>query len=278
MADWMQRSPEIARRHCVGDRGTGRQDCTGYHAVRPLLYSFGLRTSFDTYRDMFAAVCQQGAGPVSSPRVLISGSADFVVPAVVTGALRAIGRQPRVTIVDHCPTPLLMCTDAGARLSMDWETVRRDVRDPRLARGYHLIVSDRLLGFIPRRERAQVVSAWRSQLADDGRVVATVSISPGRDAPDAGDESLVREITTHLATRYGPALPGVSPRDLIDMVHAYNADRRRHRARDMEEILPLFEQCGLRITGVQEFTKKTDAGLAVDKARRMLRIVAGPAA
>lgn len=274
MRRWCTDAFTVAGKYCREASPEQHGSCADYHAVRPFLYASGLRTSFDTYAEMFWAPVQQWTTPAREPRVLISGAADFLVPAIVTRALEAIGRDPLVTIIDRCRTPLVMCEDAGQQLSMRWETSQDDIGKHRPSTPHDFIVSDRLLGFVEPTHRSAVIEAWKDQLDDGGRVMTTVSIYPGGRTSITDDDSLLDEIRNRYDADCGSLLPGTSRADLLQMVENYNGQRRSYRICNVDEVLPLFRQCGFEIVSLRKFRRKTDAGLPVDSARHMVQIVA----
>lgn len=275
MRRWCAEAVTVANACCRAPSPDRHASCRGYHAVRPFLHTSGLNTSADVYEAMFRAVVQQWAGTGPAPRVLISGAGDFQVPAIVTQSLRDIGKDPLVTIVDQCRTPLVMCEDAGPRLNMRWETARDDITSHRPPAAYDLIVSDRLMGHAPPSRRPDLVEAWRNQLAEGGRLITTISVHPDIDGSDRDDGALLEAVRDRFDAEYSFLLPGVDRADLMQMIEHYNHQRHGHRIGSADEVLPLFGQCGFEILDTCTFRKRTDAGLPVDRDRHMLRIVAG---
>lgn len=275
MRRWCAEAVAVADVCCPDPSSDQHSGCRDYHAVRPFLHASGLNTSSDVYEEMFQDIVQQWGGTEPAPRVLISGSADFQVPAIVTQSLRDIGKDPVIRIVDRCRTPLEMCEDAGGRLGMRWQTSRGDVAAHRAQAAYDLIVSDRLMGFVPPSRRPGVVRAWRNQLAKGGRLITTISVHPASDGSDRDDGALLETVRDRFDDEYSALLPGVDRADLLRMVENYSSQRRRHRIGSADEVLPLFREYGLEILDTRTFRKRTDAGLPVDSARYLLRIVAG---
>jgi hypothetical protein len=275
MRRWCSEAFTVAEACCRNPLPDRHAGCRGYHGVRPFLFASGLRTSFDVYEEMFRGAVQQWSGQDPRPRVLISGAADFLVPAVVTRSLQEAGKDPLVTIVDRCETPLVMCEDAGRRLRMRWETSRNDVAAHQRPAAYDLIVSDRLLGFIAPSRRLTVIRAWRNQLACGGRLITTISVHPAREGSDGDDTALLDAVQNRFEDEYRSLLPGIQRAELLRMIENYNNQRRSHRIGSADEVVPLFRQCGLEIFDTPKFRKRTDAGLPVDRARYMLQIIAG---
>lgn len=275
MRHWSREAVAVAAVHCQ-DPATGRNSgCAGYHAVRPFLYASGLKTSFDVYDEMFQGAVQQWSRASPEPKVLVSGAADFLVPAVVTQSLRKLGRDPHITIVDRCRTPLVMCEDVGRRLGIRWVTCRDDVAAHRPRVAYELIVSDRLLGFIAPWRRSTVIRAWRKLLTDGGHLITTISVHPTEEGSARDDDALLTAVRNRFDEDYSSLLPGTDRADLLRMIENYNDQRRGHRIASADEVLPLFGQCGFDLLDTRRFRKRTDAGLPVDDARYILQIIAG---
>lgn len=275
MDRWCATAVALANACCREPLPDRRGSCRGYHAVRPFLHVSGLKTAADVYEAMFRAVVQQSTGTKPEPRVLIAGTGDFQVPAIVTQTLQDIGKDPLVTIVDRCRTPLAMCKDAGRRLGMRWETARGDIAAHAPPAAYDLIVSDRLMGFVPPPRRLNLVRAWRNQLAEGGRLITTISVHPASDGSDRDDRALLAAVRDRFDDEYSVLLPGVDRTDLLQMMENYNVQRRGYRIGSAEEVLPLFGQCGFQTLETQTFRKRTESGLPVHSARHILRIVAG---
>jgi hypothetical protein len=274
MEQWIARAPDVARENCLTTtRGTD-SGCAGYHGVRPFLYCAGLRSSYSTYCEMFVPPLRQWVEAPPAPRILVSAAADFVVPAIVTQALKDLGRGPDLTIVDRCRTPLMMCEDAGIRLDMPWRLAQADVRAYQPSIPYDLIVSDRFLSFFHPSERCSIVDAWRRQLAKGGRVVTTVSIYPDTGPVTRDREVLHAETLRRYETQCGGQLPEVTREQLSRMVEIYSSFRHRHFISNAEEVVSLFEDCGFEVREVQSVTRKTDVSMLSTPARYIARIIA----
>lgn len=274
MTSWLTRSPAAAREHCADGRTGNEHNCADYHAVRPFLYCAGLKTSFGTYQRIFGASVPRCVAGRSAPRALISGAADFLVPALVAGSLQDSGGRPNLTIVDRCRTPLEMCKSAGRHLGMTWQLSQGDVRRHQPSTGYDLIVTDRLFGFFPSSQRAGMVDAWYRQLNAGGRLLATISIRPDGAASRTDNKSLLNYIRDRYTREYRDLLPGVTRDELLQMVENYIDQRCCHRVCGPNEVLPLFESSGLTVIEARKFRKKTEAGLRVASTRYILRVIA----
>lgn len=270
---WVRKAPVVAWRNCPGSRADSDPQCAGYHGVRPFLYCTGLRTSFVTSWRLFAEPVQGWPGTVRAPRVLISGAADFVIPAIVTQALRTAGGEPDVTIVDKCRTPLLMCEDAASRLAMRWQTVHVDIKGHRPSASYDLIVSDRFLSFFAPGQRLEIIRAWRRLLRTRGRVITTLSIYPDAESARKDRRALRLEALRRFEDQHGMLPRGTTRERLSYMLNTYNSFRHEHVISDPEQTIATFEECGFEVKEARRMERNTGARSAGAK-RLITRMVA----
>lgn len=97
---------ELAQRLCRADPTRG--SCAWYHGfwqyVRLLDFGTTPRDHADFYREALL-------GPISAGdrRILVSGTADYAMPACILWIGGLAGVKPDLTVLDICPTPLRLC-------------------------------------------------------------------------------------------------------------------------------------------------------------------------
>src|SRR5262245_1212203 len=98
-----QMAPQLCRR----DPATG-ESCAWIHGLWQYLRLFGLASTPDQHAKFFLRALETVTGASGKPRVLVSGTADYAMLALV---LKAYGKgtiRPDVTVVDQCETPLML--------------------------------------------------------------------------------------------------------------------------------------------------------------------------
>jgi hypothetical protein len=124
---------------------------------------------------------------------LIAGAADSGGLALIAASLGAHARIFRFTIVDLCPTPLLLCEEYAACHGLQLETARADLLDFVPERKQHLIFAASVLRHLPPNQRADAVARFHDWLAPGGTLVNVTSVDaePVPD-PAAADASVAR--------------------------------------------------------------------------------------
>jgi SAM-dependent methyltransferase len=123
--------------------------------------------------------------------VLVSGSADYSMPAHALWAYRAEAAPLQLVVVDRCETPLALSrwyaepTKAaihGTTLS----TQRADILDHEGAEPVDVIFTNSFLGSFAPEQRPRLAAAWRRLLRPGGRLVFTNRLRPGAPAGPLG--------------------------------------------------------------------------------------------
>ena len=236
-------APELCRREPGGDAVS----CAWNHGLWQYLRILGLVTSPSYQADFYASALGRIANP--SPRVLISGAADYSMLAVVLGAFRAKGSRPSITVIDVCDTPLALCRWYAEKVGATIETLRADIRDYAPAGGFDAVCSDNFFGRFPAQERAAVAARWKALLLPSGIAITVSRVRPeGTDAPvrftDAQAEAF--RASVYQAARAAPGLADQAEA----LAAAASTYARRHFTyplRTAEELRRDFESAGFTI-------------------------------
>ncbi len=155
--------------------------CAAYHGLLPTLRMLGVVASPQRqgafYREQFVAAAARG-----HTRVLVAGAADCAMLTHVLAGYRAGGVEPRVTLLDRCPTPLLLSQLHAAQQGVAIDVLQADAAAPGLAEPVDLIVTDSLLTLLEPEHRLATLRAWREALAPGGRIVTSMRLLPERPA------------------------------------------------------------------------------------------------
>lgn len=235
---------ETAPRLCP-QAGVG---CEAYHRVRPLLRWLGLGAEPNDQHD-FLLPALIDALTRAGPRVLISGSADEAMAAMVVEAGAAASRAPIITVLDRCATPLAINEAFAAARGATLSTAQADIIDYQRAESFDVIVTHSFLGQFDAAARTHLIAKWLELLAPGGRAITVVRLRPTSAATSyAGDAgSRLAEEVRRRAAEYVREI-GVTPEALADAALEYA--RRRppsHPVRDIEELIALFDGAGFSL-------------------------------
>ncbi len=117
MADWSVEEPvsesaALARRKAaeICDPGDSTQPgCALFHGLWQYFRIFGLASTPARNGGFFKHSLESLARDGGYSRMLISGAADYSMPAHVLKAYRNVEAAVQVTVLDRCETPLYLC-------------------------------------------------------------------------------------------------------------------------------------------------------------------------
>ncbi len=238
-----------AENGCWRDPENG-QSCANYHAIWQYLRIIGAVTTLDRHAPYYHKAIAQIAQDKGSTRVLLSGSADYGLLAVVAKAFREAGSEPCITLVDRCGTPLKLARWYAEQRQLAVQTEQADLLDYSPRAGFDLICVHSLFGLIPGQLRPALLKRWHGLLRPGGRILCINAVSPAHHPPvvrfTAEQRRQHRDRVEAAARRCQQTLD-LSSEALGEMAAAYSASRSSNVIRSREEIIDLFEQAGLEI-------------------------------
>lgn len=223
-ADW-------ALGHCRIDPATG-ESCRGYHERWQQRRLEGRDLGFGNDGPVVASLLRGLGRRGDARRVLVCGSADYGLLAMVADALDGCP-APSVTVLDRCETPLMLNRWFAARRSLPIETVRGDALEHRPAQPYDLILVHTLLGFFDDADRHRLIAAWRDALAPGGRVLLSHPLAGGA-GPSSAD----------------PRARAADARFVADWHR--NAAKSQFKAKSQRDLSTLFSGAGFEIEAAIE--------------------------
>jgi SAM-dependent methyltransferase len=213
--------------------------------------------------------------------VLISGTADYALPACLLWLYRSVGVPVEMTVLDLCRTPLRLCEWFARRLDTPIATVAEDILAYQPVEAFDVICTHAFLGRFPSAERAALIARWHGLLRPGGRVVTVNRVRP--DAPEtvrftAEQSARFIERIRQAAQRAEPPLD-VSADALVEMAQAYVAAKRTVPLRSTDELVGLFEVAGfsidqLAVGPVESRTLRAPAGPTMSGGAQYARVVA----
>ena len=235
---------ELSKRCRIGPDGVS---CAWSHGLWQYLRLLGLVTSPSHQAEFYRAAFARLAVP--SPRVLVSGAADYSMLAVVLAACRSSGAEPAVTVIDVCETPLALSRWYAARASAAIETHAADIRDFTAREPFDVVCSDNFFGRFPRAERPAVAARWASLLRRDGVAVTVNRIrAEGGEGPvrfSSAQASAFVE-TVRQAARASAALSALGEQ-IADRAAAYAQRHFTYPMSSAEELRGDFESAGFAV-------------------------------
>lgn len=253
LAEPLEESAPLARRLAsqLCRKGPGvEEDCSWGHGVWQTLRLLGLVTSpsyhAEFYVRAFASV-GVGAGP---PRLLVSGAADYGMLACVLAAFRAQGREPAVTMLDVCETPLALARWYAERASCRLETHRGDILDYEGPGGFDAVCSDSFLGRFAPDARVDLLKKWRALLKPGGSAITVVRLRPGSSGARIGfsaEQARSFAAATLRAANAAKVSLAFAPQEIADHAAGYAIRHFTYSIGSAGEVRDLFERNGFRV-------------------------------
>lgn len=268
----------LAPRMCRRESASG-EDCSFAHGVWQILRLLGLVTSPSYHAEFYDRAFASVQG--KQPRVLISAAADYGMLASVLAAFRAQGREPTVTMLDVCETPLALARWYAERASCLIETSRGDILDYEGA-GFDAVCSDSFLGRFAPAARIRLLERWRGVLRPGGAAITVVRMRPGSSgerigfSPEQAKSFAATALREAIASKV--TLPA-TPQEIEARAAGYAARHFTYSIGSALEVRDLFERCGFSIDtlfsgSVTEGNRQTSSGPSVRSHADYAKIVA----
>jgi SAM-dependent methyltransferase len=266
---------KLAARHC--DRRDPESSCLLYHSAWQYFRLIGLIRTIASDDDFLISALQNLASTGQFDRVLISGSADYGTLARVIHAYRKVGREPRVTLVDICRTPLELNRWLAQRESANLETVQSDILEFTSEQPFDLICTHSFIGRFHGR-RGLLLKGWHGLLRPGGHIVTTTRIRPGmtdivRFSPHEVETFTARAL--ELARSCGE-LGAVKPQTIAGWAREYAQRKFNYPLNSCEELAASFARAGLHVTSLDRVCGQNDkpSGPSLGIRSERIRIVA----
>jgi SAM-dependent methyltransferase len=246
-----------ANRFC--DRSDPESSCFLYHSAWQYFRLIGLFKTIASDDDFLGDALLNLASTGRFDRVLISGSADYGMLARVIHVYRKAGREPHITLLDICRTPLRLNQWLAEREGITLETVHGDVLGLIANRPFDLICTHSFINqFHGRRE--QLIQTLCNALRPGGCIVTTSRIRPGI-------KNVVRFSPAEVAAfsaraedlaRACPHLGTVSAGTIAEWAGAYARHKFNFPLQSCEEMTGYFTQAGMHITRLDRASTERD--------------------
>ncbi|MGN6685142.1 MAG: methyltransferase domain-containing protein [Devosia sp.] len=222
----------VAAQHC-------REVCRDYHMTRPYFVASGVRMGPSRDSKIMRPLLQRFAP--TGARVLIAGAADAGLASFVWESLS--DRQPAITVIDQCETPLILTQRYAAGRAVEIATRPVDILRLEDMERYDLIVAHLVFSFIEPDHRPGALARLSRALAPGGSLVVAAPRSrasaEGRSSRNKLDEVL-QGLEAH-----GFSLPAQSDHLLAAMQRELGASPAP--AATLASLEPLFASAGLAL-------------------------------
>ena len=184
----LERVLKIAPGHC--------RDCADYHIRCVAHRATGERFGIDLDRPELVVAVQGPArarleAKPGTIEIVIAGSADTGVLATVAHAVARLGedalRRCRFTVLDLCPTPLLLCRQFAEDHGLDFAYAAVDLTAPGRKFPADIVVMHSVFRFIDRRLQPAVLRELASWLEPGGSIVFSNRIKSASSAESEAD-------------------------------------------------------------------------------------------
>jgi hypothetical protein len=171
--------------------------CARYHKAWSFLRLFArggaLPAGEDFYREELKSVMERGG-----KRVLLSGSADTGLMALVSKVFKEFDVTPELTLVDRCRTVIEQNKLFADSINLNVHFFVGDIQDFR-AEPFDVIMAHSFMLFFPQDELNVLASAWQGLLKEDGIVLSTDILTSSPD-PVLLSEMAEEQIENKLAS------------------------------------------------------------------------------
>lgn len=228
--------------------------CCWYHGVWQYFRLLDLVATPWKQEDFFRAAFRELAAAGAYRRVLICGSSDYAMLALLLSAYRDGGIEPEVTVVDRCETPLFLNRWFAERHRLSVTTKAGDALLLKAGEPYDLICTHSFLGYFSPEQRAELVSVWGRLLRPGGRVVTIQRIRQGvagRIGFSAEQAERFRE-QVRQGCRHWSETWGILPAELELRAEVYCRGYASHPVTSLAELLGLFTDQGFRVESISE--------------------------
>lgn len=178
--------------------------CAPYHAIWPYLRITGAVGGVEA-DEPFLQPLLQSVLTHGVHNILLAGSADSGVTALVHRAMLKYEHSARLTVIDRCATPLRSCQEYAQNQGIELATIQDDMAMMSLCECADLVIGHSVLPFIYENERHNVLLKMAKALKPGGHLLLTVRIAPanleGKAVKTRSPEDMAKFVLQGLAER-----------------------------------------------------------------------------
>lgn len=244
MKDGAQYAQGIAENSCT-------TQCKSYHGVWLYLRLLGILPSVSQDHEFLQSSLKQIARERKS-KVFISGAADFGILSYVLDAYLSERTMSEVTVLDKCPTPLLVNRWYTDRFDVHIRTVEQDFLEFE-SDAFDCVVAHNFLNFFDKQHREYVFDKWAQILAREGMLVLVSNVKPQAEVKarriGLAEEELLVARALKAWQQHGLD-KHITASKLEHLVRGFSKNTISHHVTDFEEIKQNLERTGFSIESI----------------------------
>jgi SAM-dependent methyltransferase len=239
----------MAQTLCVRTSDSG-ETCAWYHGFWQFLRAMGLAKTSGGQAVFLVDTLRSLVRSRAAARVLVSGSADYSMPAHVLFAFARENASVDLTVLDRCETPLFLSRWYGERVRAPIATVRSDILAYRSATPFDVVLTNSFIGNFDPSSRSRLVAAWRQLLRPGATVLFTNRLRPAAEiSPVTFTAKQTRDFCDAVrreANRWQPVF-GFDPEEVTKWAGTYAERFRSYPLRSPDEVVSLLRDGGFSI-------------------------------
>lgn len=236
--------------------------CDWYHGFWLCLRLMGVGKTYGGQAGFYLPALQEIARAGDSPRVLVTGSADYAIPSLVMAAYAREAADLKLTVMDLCETPLYLTRWYAERIGADVATDRADILDYTSEERFDVALTNSFFGSFAPEKRPALFAAWARLLRPGGKLLFTNRLRPGITGVVRFSPAEVEAFCNTVAAEAG-GLPEPLNQDLDGIVAAarhYAETYLSHPIGGQDEIARFLEDAGFRVDSLAIATREGREG------------------
>lgn len=176
---------QIAKRECSKDH-VDSDSCTWYHSIWQYLRLLDMVSSPEWHADFYISNFIKILDQNISPRILISGTADYSMLAYIIHCCQLTRNRADIYVIDLCNTPLNLCNWYAQRENINITIINDDILKHDFGDiKFDLICTDAFLTRFTEPNVLNIISTWKKLLKPNGYIVTTVRVRENKRIKDS---------------------------------------------------------------------------------------------
>lgn len=195
---------DIAEKECTKDY-VDSESCTWYHSIWQYLRLLNMVSSPEWHSDFYIYNIRKMLSRKISPRILISGTADYSMLAYIIYCCEITYNVADIFVIDLCKTPLTLCSWYAKRKNINITIINDDILKHSFdGIKFDLICTDAFLTRFSETTAYNIISVWRGLLVPNGYIVTTVRVRDNKKIQDSNlsSHSLKMRYVQEACLRY----------------------------------------------------------------------------
>lgn len=178
-------------------------DCKSYHAIWPYLRLSNMVGGVEADEPFLGPIIfdliEKGARDI-----LLAGSADSGVTALLHRASKEYANKIRVCVLDRCTTPLMACHEYALSQGLELTHTKSDLTKISMQSSFDLVIGHSVIPFISPHERRNVLAGLSASLRAGGFAILSFRVMPSGTSHNLSAEdvhNLALAITDKLRSK-----------------------------------------------------------------------------